>query len=599
MSYRPDTIATMVLKRLNHNHFLPAIQREFVWAPHQISALFDSLMRGYPISSFLFWELDAEHRDEWDAYRFLENASQRGTHNELASTVGVQQLTLVLDGQQRLTALNIGLRGYYEIRKKGGWWNNPRAWVRRRLHLDLLQDSHPADSEDGEEGGMRYRFAFRADDTAGARSAGSYWFKVGRILDVRSSDDLEDLVEREQERLHDDATNGQVRALNRNLRRLHEVVWRDDTIWHHTEHEPDADRVLDIFVRANSGGTPLTKSDLLLSMVTARWTGVNAREEIYGFVDRLNDKLARRNNFNKDFVMKTCLVLCDLPVQYRVQNFSDKNLGLIFERWEQIKEAVEAGVRLANRFGMDRDTLLSANALIPVIYYLYVLGDGSTLRGSNRFEAKNAAAIRGWLTAAVLNNVFSGASDNVLRETRRVIREELEGGRRDFPVVALDRRIAELGRSAGLGEAVVEEILALPYGHGRTFLALTLLYDRQDFGTAEFHQDHIFPRALFTGEKLEAAGIPMEKWRHYRELRDRLGNLELLLSHENEEKNAKEFSEWVKTRDEGFRSEHLIPENDELLVLGRFEEFVEAREDLIRRRLRKLFQIEPERETNL
>ena len=60
VSFRSDTIATMVLKRVNQNHFLPAIQREFVWQPHQISALFDSIMRGYPISSFLLWELDPE-----------------------------------------------------------------------------------------------------------------------------------------------------------------------------------------------------------------------------------------------------------------------------------------------------------------------------------------------------------------------------------------------------------------------------------------------------------------------------------------------------------------------------------------------------------
>ena len=57
-------------------------------------------------------------------------------------------------------------------------------------------------------------------------------------------------------------------------------------------------------------------------------------------------------------------------------------------------------------------------------------------------------------------------------------------------------------------------------------------------------------------------------------MRDRLGKLELLLPHENEEKSAKDFSEWVKTRDAGFRREHLIPENNGLLTLQRFEDFV-------------------------
>jgi hypothetical protein len=219
-------------------------------------------------------------------------------------------------------------------------------------------------------------------------------------------------------------------------------------------------------------------------MVTARWTEVNAREEIFGFVDRINGELARPNNFSKDFVLKTCLVLTDLPVQYRVQNFSDKNLGLIFEKWERIKAAIEAGVNLANRFGLDRDTLLSANALIPVIYYLH--RSGATLRGTSAFDAANAAAIRRWLTAAMLNNVFSGASDNVLRETRQVIKESLDTGEWPFPEEALDRRIAEFGRATGLGEAMIDEVLSLSYGDRRAFLALTLLYDRKDWGLSGF-----------------------------------------------------------------------------------------------------------------
>lgn len=586
MSYKPDTIAKMVLNRLNDTHFLPAIQREFVWGPGQIEALFDSIMRGYPISSFLLWELEPSQRGEWDAYEFLGHASQRGNHNRVASTVGIRNLTLVLDGQQRLTALNVGLRGFYETKRPRAHWNNPGAWVKRRLYLDLLKDARLGADEAEPEDGMRYRFSFRPEGSGGA-SGGTYWFEVGRILDARTDDELFDLIESERESLPEGTNDGQVRAFNRNLGRLHRVVWRDDVVWHHTEEDPDYDRVLDIFVRANSGGTPLSKSDLLLSMVTARWTEVNAREEIFGFVDRINGELTRPNNFSKDFVLKTCLVLSDLPVQYRVQNFSDKNLGLIFERWESIKAAIEAGVNLANRFGLDRDTLLSANALIPVIYYLH--RSGATLRGTTIFDAANAAAIRRWLKAAMLNNVFSGASDNVLRETRRVIRESLGTGEWPFPEEALDRRIAELGRATGLGEAMVDEVLSFSYGDRRAFLALTLLYDRKDWGLSGFHQDHIIPRSLFTDDRLREAGVPEEKWDRLKGLKDRLGNLELLLPEENIEKNAKDFSAWVETREGGFRREHLIPENDDLLALDRFDEFLEARELLIRRRIAALF----------
>lgn len=593
MTYRSETISNMLRKRLNNTHFLPAIQREFVWSPQQISTLFDSLMRDYPISSFLFWELEPEHHGEWHSYKFIDYASQRGNHNvPLNSTAGLQQLTLVLDGQQRLTALRIGLTGYYETKKPRAHYNNPNAWLKRRLYLDLLRGPQ-AQEEDGKEG-MRYGFAFLADERKSFSSGERYWFKVEHILDTANTDDLEDLIENEQEKLSEGTNRDQRKVLRRNLTRLHEVVWKDDAIWYYTEHEQDFDRVLDIFVRANSGGTTLTKSDLLLSTITAQWTGKhkNAREEIYSFVDRVNGELTRRNNFNKDFVMKTCLVLCDLPVRYRAQNFNNKNLGLIFEQWESIKSAIEAGVNLANHFGIDRDTFLSQNALIPVIYYLHALGGGERLLGSTHFDATNAAAIRRWLTAAMLNNAFGGASDTLLRETRRIIREHMDSGEKDFPVEQLNRRIAELGRSTEFDDALIDEMLSLPYGNRRTFLALTLLYDRKDWGITEFHQDHIFPRALFDEEQLDSAGVLSEKRGTYWELCNRLGNLELLLPNENMEKSAKPFSEWVRTRDVSFKREHLIPEDEDLFTFEFFEEFITSREQLIRERLRKLFQIE-------
>jgi len=590
LSYKPENIATVVMSRLNVNHFLPAIQREFVWTPGQICRLFDSLMRGYPVSAFLFWELKPENRDQWEVYRFIEHARQGGVHNQIANTAGVQQLTLVLDGQQRLTALSIGLRGFYETKKKYMAYSNPNAWMKRRLYLDLFKDPK-TDEDDGDEGGMRYGFQFLEEEPKNGLER--HWFKVARVLDFDSRDDFDEFRMQELESLPQEVTKGQMMVFERNLDKLYRAVWENQAIWYYTEHDQNYDRVLDIFVRANAGGTTLTKSDLLLSTVIAKWRDLNAREEIYGLVDRVNGELTRKNALDKDFVMKSCLVLSDLSVAYRVQNFNNENLEIIRGKWPKIKAAIERGVDLGNTFGVDRDTLTSQNALIPVIYYLYRL-DGPTLQGSTPFEVANAAAVRRWLLSAMLNNVFSGSSDNVLRDVRQVIAERLAAGERDFPVEAIERRLAASGRSARFDGYAADEVLSIAYGKRRTFLALSLLYDRTNWGTLEYHQDHVFPRSLFTDENFRAAGVPADRWDHYRELRDRLGNLELLLAHENEEKSNKAFGEWISTRDQTFRQTHLIPEEDALLDLGRFDEFVEAREALIRERLRGVLSEEQE-----
>lgn len=585
MGYRSESIATAI-KALNDQYFLPAIQREFVWKPEQIISLFDSIMRGYPISSFLFWQLKEENRSKWEVYRFIENAKQ-GTHNELANTDGVHQMMLVLDGQQRLTSLLVGLKGTYTIKIKYRRWHDPSAWVKQRLHLDLLKDPQEVIEEDGgAEEGIYYGFSFLADTPK--PDTEHYWFRVGKILDFDSEDAFYEFLDQEEEKLPDDVTRGQTRVFRRNMERLYRAVWKDEVIAFYTEQNQDYDRVLDIFVRANEGGTKLSKSDLLLSMVTLNWSGINAREEIFRFVDRINMELTRRNNFDKDFIMKTCLVVTDLPVAYKIQNFNLQNLQKIRDRWEDIKSAIERAVDLVNFFGIDRDNLTSANALIPLIYYLSYR-PGLTLRGSTPFEVRNSYLVRKWVGAALLNGVFGGSSDNLLRDSRTVLKG-LDGNEADFPAHGINEVAERSGRTAYFGDYAVDNVTLLRYGQRLTFLALTLLYEDNSWGTLTYHQDHIFPQSMFKPRTLEEAELDQDQINDYRDnLMNRIGNLQLLLASENQEKLDKPFDEWIATRDEGFKKRHLIPDDPALWRLDRFDDFIKAREKLIAARLKQLF----------
>ena len=488
MSYRSETIATTI-SHLNFQYFLPAIQREFVWHPTKIVQLFDSIMRGYPISSFLFWELQEQNRDKWESYTFINTAIHGGTHNEIANTNGVNQLTLVLDGQQRLTSLLIGLKGTYVVKKKYKRVNNPEAWSKQQLYLNILKDPTAENAEGDGEYGVHYGFAFH--EKAPDSTAENHWLKVGKILDFDSESKFEDFKDVLLDGLPEQTTKKQLSVARRNLERLYRAVWKDEVIAYYTETDQDYDRVLDIFVRANEGGTKLSKSDLLLSLVTSKWVG-NAREEIYGFVDTINSELTRKNEFDKDFIMKSCLVLTDLSVKYKVENFNNKNLTLIEQNWKQIKSSIERGVDLSNYFGIDRDNLTSANALIPVIYYLYKQPK-QTLRGTTPFDNRNASTVRQWLLLVLLNNVFGGSSDTMLQTIRDVLQKQGSQGK-DFPVKAINVAIAKKGRSATFDQYSLESILALSYHDSESFLALSLLYDENGWGTMMYQKDHIFPK---------------------------------------------------------------------------------------------------------
>jgi hypothetical protein len=581
--YQSEKIV-VILRRLNDTYFLPAIQREFVWKRDQITRLFDSIMQDYPIGSFLFWELDQETRDKWDAYHFLTEFTQGGTHNRQADLVGVRSPVLVLDGQQRLTALLIGLRGKLTLKIKPNLPDeDPSAWADHHLYLDLLND--PTGEPDPKTG-YRFRFQFLSKAGLARHSKGRYWLRAGRILDCTSEDELYRLKSAETEaaeRLRGALSPRQRGLVDRNLDLLYRRIWREESLAFHLERLQDYDRVLEIFARANDGGTKLDKSDLLLSMVTAKWDHLNAREEIYRLVDRINNGLIRRNHIDKDFVLKCALVLSDLPVAYSAQHFTASNMRLIAAKWDHIRQAIELGFTLVNSFGIDRTNLTSTNAIIPIVYYL-MKQPQLTVGGTSVFDVANAKAIHTWLAVALLAQIFGAQSDTILATTRTVIQSEALHAP-DFPL----RTIAgELGFAPDrLPGVIVNRVQKLTYTSPLTFLALTLLYDDTDW--TKYSKDHIFPRSLFSEVQLSAAGIHSSQHSRYLALSESIGNLELLVSGENVTKSNQPFEAWIRSRDPGFKQKHLIPQDNNLYSLQRFLAFVRERETLIMDRLKATF----------
>ncbi len=142
-----------VIDELNVRYFLPDIQREYVWLKNadekKIEQLFDSILRGYPIGSFLFWKLQKEdiatsneqdnNKLNFQLYRFIENYDARKPHNEKIRIEQIRRddLSIVLDGQQRLTSLYIGLKGTRTLKKKNAKINNPNAYEEKRLYFEF------------------------------------------------------------------------------------------------------------------------------------------------------------------------------------------------------------------------------------------------------------------------------------------------------------------------------------------------------------------------------------------------------------------------------------------------------------------------------
>lgn len=246
MFQTPITINEAVYNIHRKKYLLPSIQRELVWTTEQIERLFDSLMRGYPIGSFLFWYVEKQRSKNYQFYEVMRNYHEKDSrHNEKANISGEDDIIAILDGQQRLTSLYIGLKGTHACKLPRKRWDNPAAYPTRELYLNLLRK---ADDHD-----LIYDFRFLTKEDAAQRDSKCYWFKVGEILNMEKQYEVNNHLIK-YGLLQSDSQAAQF--ANETLFNLHEVIFKKGIINYYLESDPDLDKVLHIFVRVNSGGTP-------------------------------------------------------------------------------------------------------------------------------------------------------------------------------------------------------------------------------------------------------------------------------------------------------------------------------------------------------
>ena len=565
----PITIKEAIDHIHNNRYLLPAIQREFVWWPHQIERLFDSLMRGYPIGSFLFWRVDPETAKDYSFYQFITNYDQRKPHNPVhGAPSSVPGLKAVLDGQQRLTALNVGLHGSGRWKLPRLWWNNPDAFPERRLYLNLLAPRKENEDE------LSYKFSLLPEKEANdrnRRNGQEHWYRVEAILDVEDAADLIDVVH--------DLGFADTREPQKMLNRLHRVVHSDGIVSAYEEADKNPERVLNIFVRTNSGGTPLSYSDMLLSMAVAQWDKVDARKEIHALVDEIN---GTDFSFNHDFVLKACLLLGDSnSIQFKVENFRKSKIGALQDQWDRIRSTITETVELASSFGYSGQSLTSANALLPIAYFLYH-------RQQPALGMKDRKAIRDWLIRSLLKRgIWSGGVDSLLVAVRRAIRESpCNDG---FPARVIEKAMP-FGKSQTFDDEELQDLADAAYD-GRAYSLLFFLYDFVDVATNRFHIDHVFPRALMTPARLKKAGVDEEMIPEYLERGNRLANLQLLEGSTNTSKGAKPPADWLRANypeDERRHYCHLHDLGEVPTNIEGFLDFYETRRRRILERLRHL-----------
>ncbi|MEZ5124908.1 MAG: DUF262 domain-containing protein [Thermoleophilia bacterium] len=590
MSFQtPITIHKALQGITAHEYVLPAIQREFVWKPDQICAFFDSLMRRYPIGSFLFWEIPANDLGDYVFYDFIRNYHERRAANcaivpKDALPTG-KPATAILDGQQRMTALNVGLRGSHAKRLPRKWWNNPDAFPKKKLYLNI---AGPASDNDDK---LMYDFRFLTKEEAvDGKVDGAHWFPVPKIRDLTDGTDSVGIFKYIQKA----GLAAENEFAFQTLDRLRQLVFQDAAISYYAVDERELDNVLDIFIRVNSGGTVLSYSDLLLSIATAQWSERDARQDINDLVEKIN-ATGQGFGFTKDVVLKAGLVLSDIgDIRFKVTNFNQQNMQRLEQDWDAISAGLTLGTKLLASFGFSERTLGADYVLLPLAYYVKMRGFDETYVTSDSWR-DDREKVRGWVLRSLLKaGIWGSGQDSLLGRLRDAIKKNGQSG---FPSEQIETALAPIGKSLKFGAEEIDDLLDLQYGKPRTFVTLALLYPKFSFET-ELHVDHVFPQKLFYKKALGQAGVAADAREDYIALMNGLPNLQLLPGAVNIKKQGTLPRKWIdglavgsdqaqaKAARESYLATHDlhgVPDG----MLG-FPEFYEARKKRMRERLEML-----------
>jgi hypothetical protein len=553
MKYESISIKKAIQMISDKELLLPHIQRPFVWKQdrthNQVQRFFDTIMRGFPFGTFLFWIT----RDDIRLRNFIENYRDDIEIKDFyvkTNEFKNRKKTLVLDGQQRLQALYIAIKGTY---------NN------KEFYFDVLSGSELF-FEGAEE--FKYDFEYltkeKAKDQNRKRIASKYWVL---LKDIVLSDENATEIRR---RILADMKNGiEINAdiektVDNNVSLIKNLFSEIDLIYYYPIDSTvgkitDYEEILEIFIRANSGGTILTKSDLMFSLIKLGWE--EAEEEFEKLLKSLNHPGSFR--FDNDFILKTALVIMGKKARFEVKKFKgeegEKNLSFLKGRWETIKASFGWLKDFLKYARIESHEILpSYNALIPIIYYAYL---HECKIKSNKVKAN----IQTWLYKVLLNGNFGGQSDQIIDSCVDIIKDKSQDDY--FPFFEIEESIkTKFNRVVDVNENIID---------GNIYLVLNLIYlfNKQ---IINFHPilvghnpevDHIFPKSKMLGKD----------FRYSSSLVNNIGNymfLDKSLNIEKKDKLPEEYFEAAINEQEDYLARNMIPEDKRLLKPENFEDFI-------------------------
>lgn len=394
-----------------------------------------------------------------------------------------------------------------------------------------------------------YQFEFHAQKPENDEE--HFWFKVGDILELKS------VINYTREHNLGNKESELLETLNKAFHNKQLISFFE-------EKEKNLNKVLNIFIRVNSGGVKLSYSDLLMSILTASFSS-DIREKMNELVDALKDK--GFPNVGKDQVLKTCLLLIGKDTTFELKNFNKKNIKEIEDNWEKITESIYNAAKLLETFGY-AGYLGSAYILSSLAYFYFLNPKMNENDKEQALKFVRNAQITSYFTPSTdtkLNNIANSMKDV---KTFESFNHNL-AKHQTCPLKITNDAIEDIVCSSS---------------HALVFPILQILYPHLNYKTTTFNIDHIYPKSKF---KKENKKLDKDFCGNH------LYNLQLLEGQENSAKKDKDPEVWLK---EEYKNERAIEEYkkrnyiDPTLKLEweNIKEFREKREEAIITKLKEV-----------
>lgn len=317
------TKISTILDRIDNGSItLPVFQRGYVWARKQVSELFNSLYRDYPVGSLLIWETASPEVQ---------------TRGETPAPAAHRQI--LLDGQQRITSLYGVIRG----REPAFFNGNPHAFQNLRFNLEeeVFEFFQPVKMQNN-----------------------PLWIDVTELYS-NGTLGVEPIIEKLQ-----DSGIDTKKFLGRLMKVLN-ITERDLHIDSVSGEDKNIEEVVNIFDRVNRGGTKLTQGDLALAKICSEWA--EARET-------MQTKLLKWRNMGYDFNLDWLLRITNVMITGRglFVHMHDVTTSQVQDGLQRAEKYIDQTLTMvSNRLGLDHNQVLFAKQAFPIITAFLDKEDGN------------------------------------------------------------------------------------------------------------------------------------------------------------------------------------------------------------------------------